>query len=146
MPSIATAGIAVLLASVRMASGAFSLGVGGPDWDYTASDLAPTTSQACKDAYANTPIDCDATLLGIVASAAAGLRPGARPTWSARACRRAPDSVDAYIATVSAACGQPGDRAQVALNSTAVAPQGPGRGPWARVFQWKFRQACATNE
>ncbi len=144
MPSIATAGIAVLLASVRMASGAFSLGVGGPDWDYTASDLAPTTSQACKDAYANTPIDCDATLLGIVASARPAFDPG--PADLERTCvPSCADSVDAYIATVSAACGQPGDRAQVALNSTAVAPQAPVEAV-GEVFQWKFRQACATNE
>jgi hypothetical protein len=69
----------ILLLSIfaRLASSTFNLNTSGPDWDYTAKGLANTTSPACQDAYSG-DIECDVTLLGLVAS----MRPGFQPAPS----------------------------------------------------------------
>jgi len=88
----------------------FSLNISGPDWDYTAKDLAITTSQACKDAYSAT-IDCDPVLLGLVAS----MRPAFDPTASDIKNTCTPGctaSLAAYVQGVQEACTAPGDASQ----------------------------------
>ncbi|KAH8816553.1 hypothetical protein F5884DRAFT_698017 [Xylogone sp. PMI_703] len=102
--------VSVLATCAGVATATFNLNTSGPDWDYTASDLANTTSQACKDAY-SADIDCDITLLGLVAS----MRPGFKPSSSdldntcTSTCQ---DSLAAYVKGVQAACTEPGDKAQ----------------------------------
>lgn len=92
-----------------LAHASFNLNTAGPDWAYTAQDLANTTSPACRAAY-SAEIDCDPTLLGLVAS----MRPGFQPTAAdldatcTDACR---SSLETYIRNVQAACAEPGDRA-----------------------------------
>ncbi|KAA8568986.1 hypothetical protein EYC84_007955 [Monilinia fructicola] len=88
----------------------FNLNTSGPDWDYVAKDLANTTSQACIAAY-STGIDCDATLLGLVAS----MRPAFKPTstdFDNTCTTTCSDSLDAYLKGVQEACSAGGDAAQ----------------------------------
>jgi len=92
------------------AASAFNLNTSGPDWDYTAKDLANTTSQACKDAY-SAEIDCDVTLLGLVAS----MRPAFQPesTDFTNTCTSTCNSsLSAYVQGVQKACTAEGDKAQ----------------------------------
>ncbi|QSZ36946.1 hypothetical protein DSL72_009037 [Monilinia vaccinii-corymbosi] len=94
----------------RIVNTSFNLNTSGPDWDYVAKDLAHTTSQACIAAY-NADIDCDATLLGLVAS----MRPAFKPTsadFDNTCTTTCSDSVDAYLKGVQEACTADGDAAQ----------------------------------
>lgn len=99
----------------RSVAASFNLNTSGPDWDYTAKELTDTTSQACRDAYSAT-IDCDSTLLGLVAS----MRPAFRPASSdldntcTDSCK---SSLAAYIANVTAACSAAGDKAKESLGA-----------------------------
>jgi hypothetical protein len=68
-------GLSLFLSFFSIASASFNLNTSGPDWDYTAKDLANTTSQTFKDAY-SANIDCDPTLHCIVAS----MHPAFKPT------------------------------------------------------------------
>ncbi len=132
----------LLAVAARTASSSFSLNVAGPDWDYTLKDLAPTTSQACKDAY-SAPIDCDATLLGIVASMRPAFKPG--PADLDRTCVSAcSDSLDSWVAGVRSACNQPGDLADIAVSNTKEAPAVPVY-TIGQVFQYSYKEACATD-
>ncbi|KAH6664246.1 hypothetical protein B0J14DRAFT_430310, partial [Halenospora varia] len=88
----------------------FNLNTAGPDWNYLASSLANTTSDACKKAYSAT-IACDPTLLGLVAS----MRPLFKPTFTdldntcTTSCK---SSLEAYVQGVKDACKEVGDKAQ----------------------------------
>ncbi|MCJ1477576.1 hypothetical protein MMC13_006249 [Lambiella insularis] len=125
------------------ASASFNLNTSGPDWDYPASDLANTTSQTCKDAY-SANIDCDSTLVGLVAS----MRPGFVATSSdlAQTCSSTcKASFDAYVAGVTAACTKPGDKAMVSLggeccNYTTAPVQLVGQ-----IFQYHFAIDCSKD-
>ena len=102
--------LSLILSALLSAASAFNLNTSGPDWDYTASDLANTTSQACKDAY-SAEIDCDVTLLGLVAS----MRPAFKPTsadFTNTCTATCNSSLTAYIAGVQEACTAVGDKAQ----------------------------------
>ncbi|RFU25582.1 hypothetical protein B7463_g10748, partial [Scytalidium lignicola] len=136
----------VLATYASIASATFNLNTSGPDWDYVASDLANTTSQACKDAY-SADINCDPTLLGLVAS----MRPGFKPSSSDfdNTCTSTcSDSLAAYVKGVQAACTAPGDKAQEEkgggdytdfyLDPVAIVGQ---------IFQYTFAKDCskATN-
>ncbi|RDL36022.1 uncharacterized protein BP5553_06634 [Venustampulla echinocandica] len=94
----------------NLVSATFSLDISGPDWSYTTKNgLSKTTSEACKNAY-SADIDCDPTLLGLVAS----MRSVFKPTPSdfdntcAPACK---SSLEAYVKGVQEACTAPGDSA-----------------------------------
>lgn len=129
---------------ISLATATFNLNTSGPDWDYTAKDLANTTSQACKDAY-SANIDCDETLVGLVAS----MRPGFQPETSdfdntcTTTCK---DSLDTYVAGVQAACTAPGDKAQESvgggdnvdmyLDPVEIVGQ---------IFQYTFAADCAKS-
>ncbi len=142
MAPLTTLLLATAAGSAHLAAASFSLNVSGPDWDYTIKDLAPTTSQACKDAF-SAPIACDATLLGIVASMRPAFNPG--PADLARTCVPAcADSIDAWIAAVGDACAAPGDRADVAVSSQTEQP-GPPVATVGEVFRYTYREACAVN-
>ncbi|KAJ9149739.1 hypothetical protein NKR23_g4162 [Pleurostoma richardsiae] len=134
--------LALLLTLVAHRAASFSLDVSGPDWDYTTTDLANTTSQACKDAY-SAEIDCDDTLLGIVAS----MRPAFDPTvddYDRMCVQTCSDALDAYVAGVKAACNQPGDLAKEAEGNSGV-PKDPVE-VVGEVFQYSFAQACRNND
>jgi hypothetical protein len=127
-----------------LATATFNLNTSGPDWDYTAKDLANTTSQSCKDAY-SADIDCDATLLGLVASMRPGFQPGTSDfdNTCTSSCK---DSLDTYVAGVQAACTAPGDKAQESvgggdnvdmyLDPVAIVGQ---------IFQYTFASDCAKS-
>ncbi|KAM3066643.1 hypothetical protein ACMFMG_002355 [Clarireedia jacksonii] len=102
--------LSLSLSLFPLARASFSLNTSGPDWDYVAKDLANTTSASCITAY-SAPIDCDATLLGLVAS----MRPAFDPTSTDldNTCTTTcADSLTAYIAGVKKACTADGDAAQ----------------------------------
>lgn len=102
--------IAIFATYSSFARATFNLNVSGPDWDYTVKDLANTTSQACKDAY-SVDIDCDETLLALVASMRPGFQPG--PADFDNTCTTTcSDSLAAYVKGVQEACTAPGDKAQ----------------------------------
>lgn len=123
-------------------SATFNLNISGPDWDYTASDLSNTTSSACKTAY-SALINCDPTLLGLVAS----MRPAFDPQPSdfdnmcVPACN---SSLVAYVQGVQEACTADGDKAQ----------ESPGGADWedyildpvaivGQLFQYTYASECA---
>ncbi|PVH84041.1 hypothetical protein DL98DRAFT_613449 [Cadophora sp. DSE1049] len=88
----------------------FNLNTSGPDWDYVAKDLANTTSQICKDAY-TANVDCDPTLLGLVASMPPLFDP--TPADMDNTCTTTcKDSLAAYVQGVKDACAAEGDKAQ----------------------------------
>lgn len=130
-----------LSAALGQASATFSLNVSGPSWDYTTKDLADTTSQACKEAY-STSINCDETLLKIVAS----MDPDFNPQSSdleAMCTTTCSDSLSQYVKKVKVACGLHSDLAGVAsgnkeIYQALVATVG-------EVFQYKYSQSCAKN-
>jgi hypothetical protein len=138
--------LSLLLSSAILASATFNLNTQGPDWDYPAADLANTTSQACKDAY-SAPIDCDGTLLGVVAS----MRPAFSPDASDfdRTCTSTCNaSLTTYMKNIKSACSAPGDLAQ----QSAVKPGGgytwAPAGPVsivAAIFQYTFARACVKD-
>ncbi|KAL1858210.1 hypothetical protein VTK73DRAFT_7908 [Phialemonium thermophilum] len=134
----------LLAQAVRQAACSFSLDVSGPDWDFTTQDLANTTSTRCAAAY-SAAIDCDETLLGIVAS----MRPAFRPTAAdldrtcVPSCSR---SLDAYVAGVKAACDQPGDRALISIPHTNDAEPGPPVALIGEIFQYNLLWACSKND
>ena len=127
-----------------IAAATFNLNTSGPDWDYTAKDLANTTSQACKDAY-SADINCDPTLLGLVASMRPGFKPGASDLddTCTSSCK---DSLDSYVAGVQAACTAPGDKSQESvgggdnvdmyLDPVEIVGQ---------IFQYTFASDCAKT-
>jgi hypothetical protein len=133
----------ILLLSIfaRLASSTFNLNISGPDWDYTAKDLANTTSQACQDAY-SADIECDVTLLGLVAS----MRPGFQPTPSDFDNTCTPGctaSLVSYIQSVQEACTAPGDKAQedaggsqMTLNPVEIVGQ---------IFQYTLVRECSKS-
>lgn len=121
----------------------FSLNVSGPDWDYTITDLANTTSEACQTAY-SAQIDCDDTLLGLVAS----MRPAFDPTSDDldRTCTTTcSDSLVSYIENVIEACDEPGDLANEAVTSNTVAAKDPVA-LVGQIFQYNLVQNCKKNE
>lgn len=127
---------------LRPALCSISLNVSGPDWDYTASDLASTASDACRTAY-SAAIDCTDTLLGVVASMRPAFDPQAADldAMCTPACNA---SLAAYVAAVRTACDQPGDLANEAQGNTGV-PKDPVY-VVGEVFQYEFAQACAKDE
>lgn len=122
----------------------FNLNTSGPDWDYTANDLANTTSQTCKDAY-SADINCDVTLLGLVASMQPGFKPGTSDidNTCTTTCK---DSLDSYVAGVQAACTAPGDKSQESvgggdnvdmyLDPVEIVGQ---------IFQYTYASDCAKS-
>ncbi len=128
-----------LLASLTTAS--FNLNTSGPDWDYVAKDLLNTTSQSCKDAY-SANIDCDITLLGLVAS----MRPAFNPTstdMDNTCTTTCSDSLDAYVQGVKDACTADGDKAREsrggAYNGDYILDPVEIVG---QIFQYQFAQSC----
>lgn len=129
----------LILAATRPAWSSFSLNVSGPDWAYTVKDLANTTSEACQTAY-SAQIDCDDTLLGLVAS----MRPAFDPTSDDldRTCTTTcSDSLASYIQNVIEVCDQPGDLANEAESSNTVAAKDPVA-LVGQIFQYKLVQSC----
>jgi hypothetical protein len=130
-----------LSAALGQATATFDLNTSGPSWAYTTKDLADTTSQTCKDAY-SASIDCDETLLKIVAS----MDPDFDPQSSdlqAMCTTTCSDSLSQYIKNVKAACNKDGDLAGIAsgnkyIYEAPVATVG-------QVFQYKYGQSCAKN-
>lgn len=128
----------------------FTLQDQGPDWDYTTKDLAPSTSQKCKDAYI-APIDCNPTLLGLVAS----MRPLFKPTSQdlADTCTsECAASLEKYVQNVRAACTTDGDHAQESLgaagNVDSIRSNGYKLDPVetvGRVFQYVMARSCGRN-
>lgn len=146
MKSINAGSILILLPTILPLSSrvlGFSLNTSGPDWDYVASNLANSTSQECKDAY-SANIDCDITLLGLVAS----MRPSFVATSSdlAQTCSSTcKASLDTYVANVTAVCTKPGDKAMVSLggeccNYTTAPVQLVGQ-----IFQYHFVIDCSKD-
>ena len=121
----------------------FSLNVSGPDWDYTSTALTNTTSQACRDAY-SASIDCDPTLLGLVAS----MRPSFAPTAAdldatcTSACKA---SLDAYVQNVTAVCSAPGDQAQESLGGACCQYTTQPVQLVGQIFQYQFATACSKD-
>ena len=139
-----TAFLPILLATIpTFTAAAFSLNVSGPDWDYTSTALTNTTSQACRDAY-SASIDCDATLLGLVAS----MRPSFAPTAAdldttcTNTCKA---SLDAYIQNVTAVCSKPGDQAQESLDGPCCQHTTQPVQLVGQIFQYHFATACSKD-
>lgn len=123
-----------------LAAASFNLDTAGPDWDYTTKDLANTTSQACKNAY-SAPINCDSTLLGLVAS----MRPSFKPTAAdlANTCTSTcEDSLAAYIQVVQEACTGEGDKAQESQGGSSDDFLLDPVEIVGQVFQYEFAQSC----
>jgi hypothetical protein len=129
----------ILLSTV---TATFNLNTSGPDWDYTTKDLANTTSQACKDAY-SVDIECDVTLLGLVAS----MRPDFKPDASDfdNTCTSACfDSLVNYVNGVYEACTAPGDKAQEYVGGGKDFDLDP---VWivGQIFEYTYASDCAKN-
>lgn len=130
-----------LSAALSQATASFSLNISGPSWDYTTKDLAPTTSQSCKEAY-SASINCDETLLKLVASLDINFHPDnsdLRQTCTTT-CK---DSLDDYVKNVKDACDQDGDLAGLDQGrsldfSVPVSTVG-------EVFQYMYGRGCAMN-
>ncbi|PQE09124.1 ADP-ribosylation factor-related 1 protein [Rutstroemia sp. NJR-2017a BVV2] len=137
--------ISLTLSLAPLAHASFSLNISGPDWDYVAKDLANTTSAACIAAY-SAPIDCDATLLGLVAS----MRPAFDPTsydLDNTCTDTCADSIDAYVAGVEEACTADGDAAQEYIggdyeNGMQLLPVELV----GQVFAYTFAQSCRQDD
>lgn len=126
---------------LSQAAASFSLNVSGPSWDYTTKDLADSTSQACKDAY-SASIECDETLLKLVASMDPDFHPDNSDLWETctTTCK---DSLDDYVKNVKATCDKDGDLAGLdegrSLDfSVPVSTVG-------EVFQYMYGRGCAKN-
>ncbi|MCJ1285013.1 hypothetical protein MMC26_004350 [Xylographa opegraphella] len=121
----------------------FSLNVSGPDWDYTSTSLTNTTSQACRDAY-SASIECDPTLLGLVAS----MRPSFAPTaadLNATCTSTCKASLDAYVQNVTAVCSKPGDQAQESLGGACCQYTTQPVQLVGQIFQYHFASACSKD-
>lgn len=139
-----TCSLALFYTFISTATATFNLNTSGPDWDYTANDLANTTSQTCKDAY-SADIDCDVTLLGLVASMRPGFQPG-NSDFDSTCTTSCKNSLDSYVAGVQAACTAPGDKSQESvgggdnvdmyLDPVAIVGQ---------IFQYTFASDCAKS-
>lgn len=143
MQGIKKTSLLIIAAAIHPAWSSFSLNVSGPDWDYTVKDLANTTSEACQTAY-SAQIDCDETLLGLVAS----MRPAFDPTSNDldRTCTTTcNDSLASYIQNVIEVCDQPGDLANEAVSSNTVEANDPVA-LVGQIFQYTFAQACKKDE
>lgn len=141
---ILLAGVLSLLGLPEPAQGSFTLNTIWPDWSFTASSgLASTTSQQCRDAY-SAEIDCDYTLIGIVASMRTVFHPTAADydRTCTPACAAA---LDAYTANVMRACSQPGDLAKESTSNREGTPKAPVAAV-GEVFRYKFAQMCAKDE
>ena len=130
-----------LSAVLGQAVASFSLNTGGPSWAYTTKDLAESTSQACKDAYSAT-IDCDETLVKLVASLDPDFNPG-NSDLQKTCTSTCKDSLDDYVKNVKAKCDKDGDLAGLdngrSLNFTVpVSTVG-------EVFQYQYGESCAMN-
>ncbi|OKL56270.1 hypothetical protein UA08_08488 [Talaromyces atroroseus] len=123
------------------AAATLNLNISGPSWDYTANDLADTTSLVCKNAY-SASIDCDDTLLKIVASLDPDFDPQSADL-EAMCTTACSDSLAQYVKDVNAACNQPGDLANVASGNKGI-PQA-SVATVGEVFQYKYGEACAMN-
>jgi len=139
--SFSTLQLFVLSCAVGHAAAAFNLDTSGPDWDYTTKDLASSTSQNCKDAY-SANIDCDDTLVSVVASMSPGfaLSTAALSSMCSVSCS---DSLSAYVKNVKAACNKPGDLANVASGNTGI-PQA-SVAVVGEVFQYAYAQSCSKD-
>lgn len=122
----------------------FSLNVSGPSWDFTTKNLKNTTSDACKAAY-GAPIDCDETLLKLVAS----MDPSFKPDASDLAATCTPgcsSALDSYIDGVQKACSLPEDAAEE--NSKTTKPYGYTDMPVeivGQLFQYTFTSDCRQS-
>ncbi|KAI0476000.1 hypothetical protein GGR56DRAFT_665822 [Xylariaceae sp. FL0804] len=136
-------GLLLLLLQPGPAAASFSLDTAATDlWYYTAAHLAGTTSPACRAAYA-APLDCDRTLLGMVAMPPSS-DPG--PADLARTCTAAcRDSLDAYVAGLRDAChyDEDGDAALVA-SLERPRPKVPVA-VVGEVFRYQYAWACSQN-
>jgi hypothetical protein len=137
--------LSLTLCLAPLAHASFSLNTSGPDWDYVAKDLANTTSAACITAY-SAPIDCDATLLGLVASMRSGFDPTS--TDLDNTCTKTcADSLTAYIAGVKKACTADGDAAQEYTGGSDVHEyQLVPVELVGEIFQYTFKQDCRLDE
>jgi hypothetical protein len=138
-PLLRTALLTLLLSPL---ASPFSLNVSGPDWDYVSSDLAPSTSPACRSAY-SAPIACDDTLLGLVAS----MRPLFNPTPAdlERTCTASCGAaLDAYIEDVRRACGAEGDAAQEDLGGSSPMNRVPVE-VVGQLFQYTLARSCTRD-
>lgn len=131
-----------LLSQCAFAS--FSLDTSGPDWDYTTkTGLVNTTSQECKTAY-SAPINCDPTLLGLVAS----MRPAFKPTDVdlARTCiSDCSKSLQDYVANVKKACNQKTDLAKESLGGECCRYINDRVEVVGQVFQYTFAKSCSKD-
>jgi hypothetical protein len=131
----------LLALSLISSAFSFNLNTPGPDWDYTSSDLANTTSEACKTAWGHN-IACTDTLLGVTAS----MRPGFSPSASdldAMCVQTCSDSINDWIRNVNDACNRPGDLALQAQGNTGV--PGPKVGMVGEVFKYMFDRSCRKD-
>ncbi|MCJ1436145.1 hypothetical protein MMC27_005523 [Xylographa pallens] len=139
-----TAFLPILLAiTPTFTAATFSLNVSGPDWDYTSTALTNTTSQACRDAY-SASIDCDPTLLGLVAS----MRPSFAPTAAdldATCTSTCKASLDAYVQNVTAVCSKSGDQAQESLGGACCQYTTQPVQLVGQIFQYHFATACSKD-
>ncbi|RAL58421.1 hypothetical protein DID88_005126 [Monilinia fructigena] len=120
----------------------FNLNTSSPDWDYVAKDLANTTCKACIAAY-STDIDCDATLLGLVAS----MRPAFRPTstdFDNTCTTTCSDSLHAYLKGIQEACTADGDAAQEYVGGSTPEALVPVE-IVAQVFQYILAKDCTKS-
>ncbi|ROW03686.1 hypothetical protein VMCG_05350 [Cytospora schulzeri] len=143
MKGLKKTSLIVLVAAIQPVWSSFSLNLSGPDWDYTAKDLANTTSEACRTAY-SAQIDCDDTLLGYVAS----MRPAFDPTSNDldRTCTTTcSDSLASYVQNVIDVCDQPGDLANEAAGSKSVEAKDPVA-LVGQIFQYTFAQNCKKDD
>ncbi|MCJ1384844.1 hypothetical protein MMC17_007962 [Xylographa soralifera] len=136
--------LSILLAVLpTFSSATFSLNVSGPDWNYTSTALTNTTSQACRDAY-SASIECDPTLLGLVAS----MRPSFAPTAAdldATCTRTCKSSLDAYVQNVAAVCSKPGDQAKESLGGACCQYTTQPVQLVGQIFQYHFATACSKD-
>ncbi|MCJ1397021.1 hypothetical protein MMC11_000213 [Xylographa trunciseda] len=121
----------------------FSLNVSGPDWNYTSTALANTTSQACRDAY-SASIACDPTLVGIVASMRQSFSPTAADL-DATCTSTCKASLDAYVRSVTAACSKSGDQAEESLEGQCCSYTSQPVQLVGQIFQYHFASACSKN-
>ncbi|KAI9648884.1 hypothetical protein NHQ30_001450 [Ciborinia camelliae] len=120
----------------------FNLNTSGPDWDYVVKDLANTTSQACIAAY-SADINCDATLLGLVAS----MRPAFKPTstdFDNTCTTTCSNSVDSYLKGIQEACTADGDAAQEYVGGSTPEALVPVE-IVAQVFQYTLAKDCTKS-
>ncbi|KAI9731731.1 MAG: hypothetical protein M1834_004520 [Cirrosporium novae-zelandiae] len=145
-PSLSSASTRLMVFTVVFslpASASFSLDTSGEDWDYTTADLLDTTSQACKDAYSAT-INCDYTLVGLVASMRSAFSPSSSDL--ANTCTdTCKASLDAWVANVTSACSEKGDKAQESLGGRSNELTTDPIQLVGQIFQYEFAKDCAVD-